>query len=101
MVNLVADQFAFRPTGSTIRLPERQRLPLLLCLFHLCPTNFEVTCSPSTSASSGCQSDNGCLAAIRLTGLVGACNRRGQISDGEALGKIDAGWLLAGRFSVG
>src|SRR6218665_2037744 len=49
--------------------------PLLLCLFHLCPTNFEVTWPPSTSASSGCQSDNGCLAAIRLTGLVGACNR--------------------------
>src|SRR6218665_1347740 len=49
--------------------------PLLLCLFHLCPTNSEVTWPPSTSASSGCQSDNGCLAAIRLTGLVGACNR--------------------------
>src|SRR6218665_800234 len=49
--------------------------PLLLCLLHLCPTNFEVTWSPSTTASSGCQSDNGCLAAIRLTGLVGACNR--------------------------
>ena len=56
---------------------------------------------PSTSASSGCQSDNGCLAAIRLTGLVGACNRWGQISDVEGLGKIEAGWLLAGRFFVG
>src|SRR6218665_896392 len=57
--------------GTSIPRPT----PLLLCLFHLCPTNFEVTWPPSTSASSGCQSDNGCLAAIRLTGLVGACNR--------------------------
>src|SRR6218665_2674192 len=41
--------------------------PLLLCLFHLCPTSFEVTWPPSTTASPGCRSDNGCLVAIRLT----------------------------------
>ena len=85
-----------------LRISEWRYINVQLQLqIHLCPTNFEVTWPPSSTASSGCQSDNGCLAAMRLTGFVEACNRWGQISDGEALGKIEAGWLLAGRFSIG
>src|SRR6218665_1423024 len=48
---------------------------LLDILLHFCPRNIEVSWPPSTTASSGCQSDNGCLMVICLPGLVGACNR--------------------------
>src|SRR6218665_382450 len=72
--------------------------PLLLCLFHLCPTTFEVTWPQSTTASSGCQSDNGCLAAIRLTGLVGLATAEDKSRMERLLGRLRRGGYMPADF---
>src|SRR6218665_3947884 len=66
-----------------------RQTPLLLCLFYFCPTHFEVTWPPSTAASSGCQSHNGCPdVIIRLTAWWGLATAEDASRMGRLLGRF-------------